>query len=160
MKKNEQLDYIQASVESIELIALLFVTLTKKQRMKDFSSVLQTIIEGVNKGFKEGKIPVKFWESMNNVATWAKGRWDETPEIESFNIELREKREYFLMHISSDTNFTYPKETFEKIFDEYTAIDSPMTDENEKITGLNDDEQDLDPLDTALRKILRILRNE
>ena len=64
------------------------------------------------------------------------------------------------MNISSDTNFTYPKETFEKIFDEYTAIDNPSIDENEKMIYLNDDEPDLDPLDTALRKILRILRNE
>lgn len=152
------MDYIQAAVESIELIALLFGKLAKKQRIDDFNPVLQTIIEGVNKGFKEGKLSLKFWEALNNVANWAKGRWTEVPEIESFYKELREKRDYFLMHISSETNLAHPKETFEKIFDEYTAIDNPSIDENEKLTYFKDEDPELDDSDLKSLTLLQFLR--
>jgi hypothetical protein len=152
------LDYIQAAVECIELIALLFGKLAKKQRIEDFNPVLQTIIEGVNKGFKAGKFSLKYWEALNNVANWAKGRWNEVPEIESFYKELREKRDYFLMRISSGTNFAHPNETFENIFDEYTAIDNPSIDANEKLTYYSDEEPELDDSDLKSLTMLQFLR--
>ena len=160
------LDYIQAAIETLELTALFLVRLTAKDRMNDFVFFLNTVINKSKDKILEEIFAKAYWQGVHHISTWIKNKWEEFQEFNSFYKALREKRDYFLIHINNNA-LSHPNITLEKSFsyesvpfptlDEYLA----QTDKKVSLVGrmllVEDDEDDIEP---SLRKVLKILRNE
>jgi len=75
--EKDDLEYIQAAIETLELTALFLVRLTAKDRMNDFFFFLNTIIKKSKKKILEEILAKGYWQGVHNISTWIKNKWEE-----------------------------------------------------------------------------------
>jgi hypothetical protein len=159
------LDIIQAFIETIEFLTFFFVKLRGNNRLNDFDLVLQAIIARSKFQLTKGSYPghshpgysPKYWEGALSVSTWMNSKWEMNKEYERFVSYdflkiLREKRDYFMMYISSDA-ISDPRVTIKRFFPSFEIDwDSDWNRRREEAGPIL--------LSKKLVEVLKILRDE
>lgn len=154
LKENFELDYVQAAIETIELMSLFLVHLTSKQKISEFSTVLQALITRSDPEFQNIGTDI-YCKGVRDISVFAKDNWKELNAFDSFFKVLRETRDYLSMFIDNDA-ISSPYITLKTWFlaGSFGEPPSPL---ELLLHELGIEEDQLSP---SLREALKILRDE
>ncbi|MFX0050925.1 MAG: hypothetical protein ACFFAJ_09245 [Candidatus Hodarchaeota archaeon] len=157
------MDYVKATIETLNLIEFFLLRLNRKHRLDDFNSILQEILERSTQGSKseppidisysnpvrQVRSPENYWLGAYNISKFMKTQWNEKKEFKPFIKVLREKRDYYSIQILSDAI-----SPLNSIIDTFFIIHEGIL----HPPDIPQEEED-DLLSRELRKIIPILRN-
>lgn len=118
----EAIDYVKAAIETLDLIEFFLLRLHPTQQIGKIKPIFQAIIERSTLGPKSSSpkefidvlrsphstsiqdvySPTNYWKGVRETSIFMRTQWDELKDIPSFLTLLREKRDYFSLHIDPD----------------------------------------------------------
>ena len=160
------LDYVKAAIETVDLIELILIRLNVENSISKLNSILQALIERTKhcskwhkysdvpspNSIKDVKSVIKYWEGACDTIIFMKNQWEERSDYQPFLAILREKRDFYSLHIVSDA--ISPLSVIVSRFFFIHWEKSPLERE------LAGEEREEDVLSPVLREVLQILLEE